>query len=347
MPGNDGTTRFISGSSLTSSRLVATAGLTSTMPAIASGWSAASRNAERPAHRQSADDDGVVGLAHACEDPRQLGVPVAPAHGVELLPRGAVTGQERHLHAVPELAEVPAPGLDRGRRAGEAVAEQDADPAATGQLGAARDRQRLGLRVDRHARDCAASGGDRLRAGGEAAGVVSGRRVGTLALRCACWWQVGRSGSRGRMLRCCTGSSSGLHSGRVLKFVFRPQTEGVENVPDDGPAILASNHLSYADWLFMPLTLPRRVTFVAKAEYFNSPGIKGWFQKQFFSGVGQVPIDRSGASARPPAPSPRPSGSSTTVTSSGSTPRAPARTTASSTAARPAWPGSRWRRRCR
>src|SRR5689334_10947922 len=47
----------------------------------------------------------------------------------------------------------------------------------------------------------------------------------------------------------------------------------------------------------MPLTLPRKVTFVAKAEYFNSPGIKGWFQRQFFSGAGQVPIDRSGASA--------------------------------------------------
>jgi 1-acyl-sn-glycerol-3-phosphate acyltransferase len=85
--------------------------------------------------------------------------------------------------------------------------------------------------------------------------------------------------------------------GPWLKLVFRPHVEGAENVPASGPAILASNHLSYADWLFMPLTLPRRVTFVAKAEYFTSPGIKGWFQKKFFSGAGQVPIDRSGASA--------------------------------------------------
>jgi 1-acyl-sn-glycerol-3-phosphate acyltransferase len=85
--------------------------------------------------------------------------------------------------------------------------------------------------------------------------------------------------------------------GPFLKLVFRPQAEGAENVPDEGPAILASNHLSYADWLFMPLTLPRRVTFVAKAEYFSSPGIKGWFQKKFFAGSGQVPIDRSGATA--------------------------------------------------
>ena len=85
--------------------------------------------------------------------------------------------------------------------------------------------------------------------------------------------------------------------GPLLRMVFRPRTEGAEGVPAVGPAILASNHLSYADWLFMPLTLPRRVTFVAKAEYFNSPGIKGWFQKKFFTGSGQVPIDRSGNGA--------------------------------------------------
>jgi 1-acyl-sn-glycerol-3-phosphate acyltransferase len=85
--------------------------------------------------------------------------------------------------------------------------------------------------------------------------------------------------------------------GPILRLVFRPQTEGLENVPSEGPAILASNHLSYADWLFMPLTLPRRVSFVAKAEYFTSPGIKGWLQKTFFSGSGQIPIDRSGADA--------------------------------------------------
>jgi 1-acyl-sn-glycerol-3-phosphate acyltransferase len=85
--------------------------------------------------------------------------------------------------------------------------------------------------------------------------------------------------------------------GPLLKLVFRPRTEGADHVPLEGPAILASNHLSYADWLFMPLTLPRRVTFVAKAEYFTGPGIKGWFQRKFFAGSGQVPIDRSGATA--------------------------------------------------
>jgi 1-acyl-sn-glycerol-3-phosphate acyltransferase len=85
--------------------------------------------------------------------------------------------------------------------------------------------------------------------------------------------------------------------GPLLRLVFRPHTEGAENVPEEGPAILASNHLSYADWLFMPLTLTRRVTFVAKAEYFTGRGLKGWLQRSFFSGAGQVPIDRSGANA--------------------------------------------------
>ena len=85
--------------------------------------------------------------------------------------------------------------------------------------------------------------------------------------------------------------------GPVLRLIFRPESEGAQNVPAEGPAIIASNHLSYADWLFMPLTLSRKVTFVAKAEYFTTPGIKGWLQKHFFSGAGAVPIDRSGADA--------------------------------------------------
>jgi 1-acyl-sn-glycerol-3-phosphate acyltransferase len=88
-----------------------------------------------------------------------------------------------------------------------------------------------------------------------------------------------------------------LALGPLLKLIFRPWAEGTENVPKEGAVILASNHLSYSDWLFMPLVIPRRVTFVAKAEYFEGSGIKGWLQKTFFSGAGQVPIDRSSGSA--------------------------------------------------
>jgi 1-acyl-sn-glycerol-3-phosphate acyltransferase len=85
--------------------------------------------------------------------------------------------------------------------------------------------------------------------------------------------------------------------GPVAKLVFRPQPEGTENVPAEGAAILASNHLSAADWIFMPLMLRRRVTFLAKREYFTGTGIKGWAQRVFFAGSGQVPIDRTNASA--------------------------------------------------
>lgn len=84
-----------------------------------------------------------------------------------------------------------------------------------------------------------------------------------------------------------------LALGPLLRVIFRPTVEGLENVPRSGPVILAVNHLSYSDWLFMPLVISRRVTFVAKAEYFESPGLKGWLQKKFFGGAGQVPIDRS------------------------------------------------------
>ena len=85
--------------------------------------------------------------------------------------------------------------------------------------------------------------------------------------------------------------------GPAIARIFRPVHEGTENVPDEGAAIVASNHLSFADWLFMPLALDRRITFVAKADYFTRAGIKGWAQKRFFAGTGQVPIDRSGGRA--------------------------------------------------
>ena len=85
--------------------------------------------------------------------------------------------------------------------------------------------------------------------------------------------------------------------GPAIAKIFRPIHEGTENVPDQGAAIIASNHLSFADWLFTPLALDRRITFVAKSDYFTRAGIKGWAQKRFFAGTGQVPIDRSGGRA--------------------------------------------------
>jgi 1-acyl-sn-glycerol-3-phosphate acyltransferase len=82
-----------------------------------------------------------------------------------------------------------------------------------------------------------------------------------------------------------------------LRTVFRPWADGNDNVPRQGPAILASNHLSFSDHFFAALPLPRKVTFLAKSEYFTGRGLKGLISKAFFSGVGGIPMDRSGGAA--------------------------------------------------
>lgn len=85
--------------------------------------------------------------------------------------------------------------------------------------------------------------------------------------------------------------------GPLLKLVFRPWVEGLENIPAHGPAILVSNHLSFSDSVFLPLVVKRRITFPAKMEYFTGTGLKGRLTAMFFRGVGQIPIDRSGGRA--------------------------------------------------
>jgi 1-acyl-sn-glycerol-3-phosphate acyltransferase len=82
-----------------------------------------------------------------------------------------------------------------------------------------------------------------------------------------------------------------------LRLVFRPWAEGTDNVPREGPAIIASNHLSFSDHFFGPLLLPRKVVYLAKAEYFTGRGLKGLVSKAFFRGMGQIPVDRTGGEA--------------------------------------------------
>jgi 1-acyl-sn-glycerol-3-phosphate acyltransferase len=74
--------------------------------------------------------------------------------------------------------------------------------------------------------------------------------------------------------------------------VVRVRVTGTENIPDSGGLIIACNHQAFCDSLFLPFVVPRRVTFVAKAEYFQS-----WKTKWFFRAVGQIPMERSGGSA--------------------------------------------------
>jgi len=85
--------------------------------------------------------------------------------------------------------------------------------------------------------------------------------------------------------------------GPVLHAVFRPWVRGEEHVPETGGAILASNHLSFSDSIFLPLVLRRRVTFLAKSDYFTGRGLKGRLTAAFVRGAGQLPVDRSGGQA--------------------------------------------------
>ena len=91
----------------------------------------------------------------------------------------------------------------------------------------------------------------------------------------------------------------------VVRFLLRPlfhvvlrmHVTGRENVPATGPVILASNHLSFIDSMVIPLSAPRRVHYLAKAEYFTGRGVKGLMSKAFFRGMGQIPVDRAGGEA--------------------------------------------------
>ena len=85
--------------------------------------------------------------------------------------------------------------------------------------------------------------------------------------------------------------------GPIVKAIWRPWIVGRRNVPAEGAAILASNHLSFVDSIFLPLMLDRPVAFLAKSDYFTGKGLKGWATRMFFKGTGQLPIDRSGGKA--------------------------------------------------
>lgn len=78
----------------------------------------------------------------------------------------------------------------------------------------------------------------------------------------------------------------------LAKVIWRPTVTGLENVPRTGAVILASNHLSFADSLVIPIVAPRKVHFLAKSDYFRGGGVKGTLQKAWFEGMGMLPVDR-------------------------------------------------------
>ena len=79
---------------------------------------------------------------------------------------------------------------------------------------------------------------------------------------------------------------------RLIRVMFRPVVKGLENVPAEGPVIFASNHLSFVDSVLIPLVLPRRVTFLAKAEYFEGRGMASMLGA-FLSAMGHIPVPRT------------------------------------------------------
>ena len=83
----------------------------------------------------------------------------------------------------------------------------------------------------------------------------------------------------------------------TVNTAFRPWVKGLDNVPAEGPAILASNHLSFSDSIFIPVVVPRQVRFLAKNDYWQGKGITGTVNRWFFTLAGQIPMDRSGGRA--------------------------------------------------
>ncbi len=85
--------------------------------------------------------------------------------------------------------------------------------------------------------------------------------------------------------------------GPIVKAIFRPWIVGRTNIPSSGAAIIASNHLSVSDSIFLPLMIDRPMSFLAKSDYFTGRGLKGWATRVFMKGTGQIPIDRTGGKA--------------------------------------------------
>ncbi|PVG83138.1 1-acyl-sn-glycerol-3-phosphate acyltransferase [Nocardioides gansuensis] len=83
----------------------------------------------------------------------------------------------------------------------------------------------------------------------------------------------------------------------VAKVLWRPTVEGVHHVPRTGGVILASNHLSFADSVVIPVVAPRKVVFLAKSDYFTTPGLKGRAMRAWFEGLGMLPVDRDDSRA--------------------------------------------------
>jgi 1-acyl-sn-glycerol-3-phosphate acyltransferase len=85
--------------------------------------------------------------------------------------------------------------------------------------------------------------------------------------------------------------------GPILKLMIRPWVKGLENIPEQGAAIIAGNHLAVIDSFVLPLVLDREIVFIGKSDYFNGKGLRGRMVAGFMKRVGTIPVDRSGGRA--------------------------------------------------
>jgi 1-acyl-sn-glycerol-3-phosphate acyltransferase len=82
--------------------------------------------------------------------------------------------------------------------------------------------------------------------------------------------------------------------GLLMRVLYRPRVEGVEHIPGDGPVIVAGNHVTFVDSLFLSLVVKRQVYFIGKDEYVTGKGVKGRLMAWFFTTCGMIPVDRDG-----------------------------------------------------
>ncbi len=83
----------------------------------------------------------------------------------------------------------------------------------------------------------------------------------------------------------------------LARAVYRPRIEGRHRIPRTGPLIFASNHLSFIDSIAIPIAAPRAVHFLAKSDYFEGTGTRGWISRQFFTAFGAMPVERGAGQA--------------------------------------------------
>ena len=82
--------------------------------------------------------------------------------------------------------------------------------------------------------------------------------------------------------------------GFLMRVLFRPVVEGLERIPGEGPVILAGNHVTFIDSMFLSLVVERQVYFIGKDEYVTGKGVKGRLMAWFFTTCGMIPVDRDG-----------------------------------------------------